>query len=118
VSTASLEGGEGGRFRVSGELDATTVTSLLKESRRRFAGLERLEIDLGGVRAADSAGLALLLEWLRLARQAGQPIRLANLPEQLVALARISEVEGLLAANGSPQTAEAANRTSDEVVTP
>ena len=53
-------------------------------------------VDLGGVGASDSAGLALLIEWLRVARQGGQAIRFANVPAQIEALARISEVEDLL----------------------
>jgi phospholipid transport system transporter-binding protein len=46
---------------------------------------------------ADSAGLAVLLDWLSAAKRAGRSLRYAHLPEDLVALARISEVDELLA---------------------
>ncbi len=52
----------------------------------------------GGVGESDSAGLALLIEWLRLARQRAKTIHFANVPAQIEALARISEVEDLIGA--------------------
>lgn len=101
MSEARLEALGEGRFRVSGVLDASTVGGVLDESEKRFADAPRIAIDLGGVAEGDSAGLALLIEWIRRARERSQKIAFANVPAQIQALARISEVEGLLAANGS-----------------
>jgi phospholipid transport system transporter-binding protein len=56
----------------------------------------KLEIDCRGVTASDSAGLAVLLAWLSVAKRAGHSLRYARLPQGLAALARISEVEDLL----------------------
>jgi phospholipid transport system transporter-binding protein len=50
------------------------------------------------VARGDSAGLAVLLDWLAWARRKSRPVRLENLPASLVAIARISEVDGLLTA--------------------
>ncbi|HEY8053978.1 MAG: lipid asymmetry maintenance protein MlaB [Steroidobacterales bacterium] len=55
-----------------------------------------LEIDCAGLGVADSAGLAVLLDWLSAARRAGRSLRYAHLPQDLVALARIGEVDELL----------------------
>jgi phospholipid transport system transporter-binding protein len=55
-----------------------------------------LEIDCRGITVSDSAGLAVLLEWLGVARRAGRSLRYTQLPEGLAALARISEVQELL----------------------
>jgi phospholipid transport system transporter-binding protein len=101
VSAAKLESVGEGRYRVSGELDATTVTDVLKQGEQQFAGVKQLEVDLSGVAQSDSAGLALLIEWLRAARQHDQRLRFSNLPQQLIALAKISEVDELLMANGT-----------------
>ena len=90
-----------GRFRVGGLLDATTVTRLLEDGQTRFHGISNVTIDLGGVTESDSSGLALLLEWLRLARKGNQRIRFDHVPQQIIALARISEVDDLLLENGS-----------------
>jgi phospholipid transport system transporter-binding protein len=70
----------------------------------REAGLRTLaegsagerEVDCSGITQSDSAGLAVLLEWLAAAKRAGHTLRYVRLPEGLVALGRISEVEELL----------------------
>ncbi len=61
----------------------------------RNAGRE-LSIDCGAISQADSAGLAVLLDWLAEARRAGCALHLLHLPQNLLALARISAVEELL----------------------
>lgn len=98
LNTAKLEALGNERFRLSGVLDAVTTPRLLEESASQFpkqSGVE-IHVDLAGVTESDSSGLALAIEWLRLARQRGQRMFFANLPQQLLALARISEVEELI----------------------
>jgi phospholipid transport system transporter-binding protein len=85
-----------GRISVEGVLDFETVAPLLAESQRRFVGKERLDIDLQGVRNANSAGLALLLEWVGLAHQNGVSLRLRNPPAPLMRLAAVTNVVDLL----------------------
>jgi phospholipid transport system transporter-binding protein len=98
VSRARLEALGEGRFRVSGVLDASTAANMLEESEARFTQAPKIDVDLGGVGDSDSAGLALLIEWLRMAKQSGKEICFHNLPAQIEALARISEVEDLIGA--------------------
>jgi phospholipid transport system transporter-binding protein len=93
---AKLESLGAGRFRVSGVLDASTAREVLEQSESRFEQFKELDVDLGGVGESDSAGLALLIEWLRIARQGNKAIRFANVPAQIEALARISEVDDLI----------------------
>jgi phospholipid transport system transporter-binding protein len=85
-----------GRFRVEGALGFETVAPLWSQSREALQGAGPLEVDLAGVTAVDSAGLALLVEWARWARQAGGTARFINVPAQLSSLARIGEVDDLL----------------------
>jgi phospholipid transport system transporter-binding protein len=91
-----------GRVVVNGALtfatarDARVLGLLVLEGSRA----DRIVVDCGGVTRADSAGLAVLLEWLAWGRRMSRPILLQRLPASLVAIARISEVEGLLSANG------------------
>lgn len=84
------------RYALAGELDFQTVASLLPEGNRMLAGEGPLDLDLVGVREANSAGLALLLEWIDLAGRRGRPLRLYNLPESLVHLADLANVGSLL----------------------
>jgi len=53
-------------------------------------------IDCSGITSSDSAGMTVLLDWLAFAKSSGRSLRYAGLPEQLKALARISDVEELL----------------------
>jgi len=83
--------------RVSGDLTFATVTALLRDSRPLLAaGKPRLQFDLTDVGHADSAGLALLVEWLRNARAAGVELAFQAVPDQLLAIARASGVDKLL----------------------
>lgn len=100
-STATLEALGSGRFKVRGTLNADTVTGLLERSEAAFRGTGSLEFDLAEVPDGDSAGLALLIEWLRLGKQHQRTVQFENVPEQIAALARISEVETLLNGNGA-----------------
>jgi phospholipid transport system transporter-binding protein len=104
VNRARLESLGDGRFRVSGVLDASTAREVLEQSEPRFAQSKEIDVDLGGVGESDSAGLALLIEWLRAARQGGWAIRFANVPAQIEALARISEVEDLIGGEKKPES--------------
>jgi len=94
---ASFELQEGERAKVLGPLDFTTVSALLLVGTKAICAGQASIIDLSGVTAGDSAGLALLIEWLSVARAGRRTLRYENLPSQLDQLARLSEVEELLA---------------------
>jgi phospholipid transport system transporter-binding protein len=91
-----------GRIVVTGELtfatarDARQLGVLVFESSRA----ERIVVDCAGVTRGDSAGLAVLLDWLSWGRRRSRPVSLENLPASLLAIARISEVDGMLTATG------------------
>ncbi len=87
-----------GRFAVSGDFNFDTVSDILERSKDLFAGYDVLEVDLGGITRADSAGLALLLEWVNWAKYYVREISFQDMPEQVIAIARICEVEDLLKA--------------------
>jgi phospholipid transport system transporter-binding protein len=62
-------------------------------------GKSRLRVDLAGVTRADSAGLALLVEWLRESEIAGNSIEFVNVPAQLLSIARVCGLDDILALN-------------------
>ncbi|MFZ1539148.1 MAG: STAS domain-containing protein [Chromatiaceae bacterium] len=84
------------RYSLAGVLDFQTVPSLLRDGNRMLAGEGPLDLDLVEVHEANSAGLALLLEWIDLAGRRGRPLRLYNLPESLVDLADLANLGPLL----------------------
>jgi phospholipid transport system transporter-binding protein len=93
-----LAAGGGGRLVAEGPLTFSSAR------RARELGLDAIDaagdgallIDCQGITASDSAGLAVLLDWLAAARAQGRSLRFAHLPPGLAALGRISEVSGLL----------------------
>ena len=97
-----------GAFRLaseaSGRLLAAGPLTFASARRARELGLDAIDaagegallIDCQGVTASDSAGLAVLLDWLAAARAQGRTLRFAHLPQGLAALGRISEVSELL----------------------
>jgi phospholipid transport system transporter-binding protein len=98
VMTADFVPEEGERARVNGVLHFTTVTALLRSGSEAIANGRAAVIDLSGVKDSDSSGLALLIEWLSIARAEHKNLRYENIPAQLHQLARLSEVEELLTA--------------------
>jgi len=92
-----------GRFAIRGELGFASVPTVLRQSADMFAGQPQIDIDLDGVDRTDSAGLALLVEWLREARIRGQAIRFRNLPAALQGIAELSNVRRMLDAGYAPQ---------------
>jgi phospholipid transport system transporter-binding protein len=84
-------------FLVEGELNMMTVPALLQSMSAQFptSGSE-VHIDFAGVTRSDSAGLALLVEWLRLAEARDISLHLHNLPHQLREIARVSDLLPLL----------------------
>jgi phospholipid transport system transporter-binding protein len=98
VLTAEFELQEGERSRVVGVMHFTTVTALLHLGSEAIANGRAAIIDLSGVKDSDSSGLALLIEWLSIARAERRSLRYENIPTQLRQLARLSDVEELLTA--------------------
>jgi phospholipid transport system transporter-binding protein len=86
-----------GRFELSGDVVFDDAARLLAEGDAAFGGLREAEVDLARVARADSAGLALLLEWSVEARAAGRSLRYRNVPPAIASLAGISDVAELLA---------------------
>ena len=88
---------EDGLLRLRGRVDFESVPALYRDSlaiRRENSPLT--EIDLAEVEHIDSAGLALLLEWASWARLDGNRIQLSNAPQQLLMLAKLSELQTVL----------------------
>lgn len=93
----ALRAEQAGHYRLEGALTFATVTDLDPAFSPLLATADTtLTIDLSQVPQVDSAGLALLVHWLALARAHGRSLRYAALSEALRALAKLSDVEALL----------------------
>lgn len=95
-TNASLKSNGNGRFQLHGELDFATATELWRESKILFAHNAPVQIDLAGVTRSNSAGVALLVEWLRQAKARQQVLQFINLPAQMNAIIQVADLETLL----------------------
>lgn len=96
VSACLEASGADGHYRLYGVLDFETVPRVLSESPSLFTGGRDVEVDLSAVTGSNSAGLGLLLEWVRQARLAGRRIRFCNMPAGMSAIARASDLDGVI----------------------
>ncbi|MBI3899972.1 MAG: STAS domain-containing protein [Gammaproteobacteria bacterium] len=89
-----------GVIAVAGELTFNTVPDVFQQSGGWFAKANGpVTIDLSELRRTDSAGLALMLEWLNCARAAGRELKLVHVPEQMRSLIRLSGLNQALGVN-------------------
>ena len=96
MSDFSLEDLGDGHFKLSGEMSFDTAERILQLSEKPFSEHTRLEVDLSGITMSDSAGLALLLEWITWSNHTVREIRFSSIPERIMAIAKTTEVDALL----------------------
>jgi len=81
---------------VGGELTFSTVKYIEEQSQILFESMAALNIDFTNVTRSDSAGLALLIGWMRTAKQSSKTILFYNIPKQILAIANASGLDELL----------------------
>ena len=84
---------------LEGALSFETLPRVLEESGAYSARPdlpERLTIDFSAITDVDSSAVALLLEWRREAARRGKTLNFVNLPANLLALAELYGVTGLI----------------------
>ncbi|HFE38176.1 MAG TPA: STAS domain-containing protein [Gammaproteobacteria bacterium] len=84
-----------GSFLLSGDITHKKVLTILDVDILATAGA-KVSIDFSGVTHSDSAGLALMTHWARLARNVNVRICFEQVPEKLLALAKMSGVDRIL----------------------
>ena len=87
-----------GQVEVRGALTFATAKNARAAGRRliEMSGDSPLEMDCSKVTESDSAGLAVLLDWLALAKRYGRSIRFKALPAPIRAVAQLCNVDTLL----------------------
>lgn len=83
---------------LTGALTFASVPEVYRQGSALFVDDDRasLTLDLKNIEHTDSAGLALLLEWMRSARQQHKVIHFKNVPPQLLSLANLSGLDDIL----------------------
>ena len=84
---------------LTGELSFDTIPQVLEESATYASRTDlpdRLTIDFAAITGVDSAAVALLLDWRRMAAKRGKTLVFVNLPANLLALAELYGVAELI----------------------
>jgi len=84
---------------------APAFKSLVEET--VAAGQTRIVVDLGHVNFIDSSGLGALIAGLKATRQAGGDLRIADVPEQVLTVLRLTNLDRVLRAH--PTVADASH---------
>jgi phospholipid transport system transporter-binding protein len=105
AATRVIASGE--RWTVAGGLTMDSAAEVLAASRELTLPASGV-ISLRGVDGVDSAGVAVLLAWKRRAAAEGRSLRFAEVPPNLLALARLYGVVELLAPGAERSPAPAA----------
>lgn len=94
--TKALLDSENGKVNVVGELNFQTVPILRKLGEEMILQKPKVEFDFQRVTGSNSAGLALLIKWLKLGQRENKEIVFTNLPKQLFDIAQVSGLVDLL----------------------
>jgi len=76
-----------GIIKIAGKLDFASSQQLASET-SCWPTSGDIEVDCSAVQHSNSAGLAFLLEWMKIAQQKSRQIKYHNVPEQLLVIAR------------------------------
>ena len=79
-----------------GILSFRTVPNILQQSKGMFEKHGDVQVDLSEVTKSDSAGVALLVEWMNEAHRHNQKIQFLNIPAQMLDIVRVSSLDQVL----------------------
>ena len=81
---------------LTGVINFSNVTTIYNESVSQLEKYTVWNFDFSNVKSSNSAALALMVEWLKLAKKSNKSIQFTHLPLDLLSIARASGMEKLL----------------------
>ncbi|EKD70490.1 MAG: hypothetical protein ACD_46C00522G0005 [uncultured bacterium] len=85
-----------GKFILMGELDMSNVMSVYQKSMGYLSQCEEMSFDFSQLKSSDSSGLALMIEWLKLAKLKQKKITFTNLSAELLSIARAARLDKII----------------------
>jgi len=85
-------------LQLEGDINYSTVSQALKLNLFSTENVSsgKICVDFSRIDNADSSALALMIHWLRAAKEKKIDIRFSNIPTKLIALAEMSNLETVL----------------------
>ncbi|MDB6061809.1 MAG: anti-sigma-factor antagonist [Verrucomicrobiaceae bacterium] len=95
LATATIEGDT---LALAGVLDFDSVLDVAEQGQHwlQESAPAQCNLDLSAISYSSSAGIALLLGWLRVAKKQQKTLHILRIPDDMVALARVGGLEDLL----------------------
>jgi phospholipid transport system transporter-binding protein len=87
------------KWMVKGELDFSNVMQLYEKSIRDFQHSSEIIFDFSDITSSNSAGVALLLEWIKFFAKQGIPIKFLHLPQTMLTIAKVAGLEAVIQQN-------------------
>lgn len=84
-------------LKISGDITLHNAMDLYRNSLSYFKQQANYAFDFSGLHSADSALIALMVEWLRLAASHGKKASFANIPSHLESMIQAANMENLFA---------------------
>ncbi|MBX3709197.1 MAG: STAS domain-containing protein [Gammaproteobacteria bacterium] len=88
--------GEGEKFFLTGDLNFSNVMSVYEKSIRQLNQSPQWIFDFSQLVSSDSSGLALIIEWVKLAKQQNKPIQLLHLSQAIMSIAKVASIDVML----------------------
>ncbi len=85
-----------GSYRLNGELNFKTINQKTLKKFTFLSQQQPVELDFSSIQSADSAGLALIIELIKISQHKGIELTLHNLPKQIINLSKLCDFEELI----------------------
>lgn len=97
---------EGNQLQLAGDLDFSNVMKIYRNSLSVFSSdAPVINADFSHLTSANSVVLALIINWIRLARQANKTLQINHVSEEVLSLARASGLDKVFLASHTSITA-------------
>ncbi len=95
--TSRFSQGPDNRLSVQGDLDVYSVAEAIRQGSKLIESNDSFEvIDMGDVKKIDSAGLAFIIELMKLAKKNNKNIQFKNIPARMHAVAEVYGLSQIL----------------------
>jgi phospholipid transport system transporter-binding protein len=88
------------QFLVTGDLNFSNVMSIYQKSLLQLAKRPEFNFDFSSLQSSDSSGLALMIEWIKLAKQRNKPIVIKHLSPDLLSIAKAAGLDKIIQPHG------------------
>lgn len=86
-----------GVFYLTGDVRFSNAMSLYSASLSQLNTCQELKFDFSKLTSSDSAGIALLMEWVKFAKKSGKAIRFHHLPHHLQSIIHAARLDQFFA---------------------